>query len=327
MLNTRTTLLVCALPALLFVAAPTASKKLGILPFDVVKTVNVGSLTRIAGQACGQCHRMFSGPDLVAVKVEPTARVIPVGASTSVKISGTSTTPSKTGGFVADVTSGTFVAGTNTRIGPFGNVITHADSIARSWTFSWKAPATGGLAECYVVVNATNDDLSNAGDSWSFHGSSPRNATCTPVRFYANAKGAKATGESCPDGYGNYSVLGVPEAPAIGTSTFRLEGFGLPPAAPLLVMVSIGGNVPGFDLKALGAPGCVLRTKLTLEALAVTKPGNAMRSEGSFTLPLPIPNQTSLRGLVVAAQFMALDKKSTHPFPVVVTNGIEFTIF
>ena len=332
-MKTRTRVLLVAIPVALVCTGDLLSKVTGILPNTFVAPgpgqtpINVGSLTRTSTRSCGQCHVLAHGG--VNVTVAPTARSILVNQSTAIAISGTSATGTTHGGFCADVTAGSLVAGATTRINAAGTAITHINRNSRSWSFNWRAPATGGLAELYTVVNCVDGGIipNTTGDSWSFHGSNPTATVSTPVRLYANATpGIKPTGNSCSDGFGNFSVLGAPSVPSVGNSAFRIEGFGMPPLAPLLFMLSIGGNVPGFDMAVLGAPGCVLRTGIQSQAQVLTGPGNRTRAEGSLSLPIPIPNDGTLRGLTVAVQFGFIDSSSNRSFPFTVTNGLEITI-
>ena len=94
----------------------------------------------------------------------------------------------------------------------------------------------------------------------------------------------------------------------------------------MLIMLSVGGNVSGFDMAPLGAPGCILRTTIQIEAIVATSAGNASRAEGSLAVPLPIPNDNNLKGFVFSVQFGAIDSNSLRPFPLTVTNGLEITI-
>jgi hypothetical protein len=328
----RTIILMSAVPLVLLVGEGLMSKEIGILPFTsqgpIGNKFNVGALTRDAAKSCGQCHmNQHRG---VTVTVKPTTRTVLAGQTTAITISGTSTVnpTQSTGGFTADVTSGTLIPGASTRIDTAGKAITHRGRRNRSWTFNWKAPTAPGLTELYTVVNCANNDQPVAlrvGDSWGFHGASTTAVKSTPVRLYTNAAtGVKPTGESCPDGFGNYSVLGAKTVPTRG-ATLILEAFGMAPSAPMLIMFSIGGNVPPFDLKPLGAPSCLLRTTIQIEAVVATGGGDASRGEGSFTLPIPIPANTP-KGLVFAAQFGFIDTNSKRAFPFTLTNGVECTV-
>ncbi len=164
------------------------SKEIGILPFTAQGPIgNVGALTRDAAKSCGQCHvNQHRG---VTVTVKPTTRTVLAGQTTAITISGTSTVnpTQSTGGFTADVTSGTLIPGTSTKIDTAGKAITHRGRRNRSWTFNWRAPTAPGLTELYTVVNCANNDQPlalPAGDSWGFHGASPTAVKSTPVRLY-----------------------------------------------------------------------------------------------------------------------------------------------
>ena len=318
-----------AIPVSLLLIQPALTKHRGLLPFDRIGGTNVGSLTRTSAQSCGVCHTSpgrLALPSTVDVEIKPGDRVLAAGGVTSMQVVATSSVSSPSGGFVSDVTAGSFVPGSGTRSSATGNAITHSRSSHRSWSFTYRASANPGLAEMYTVaMNSNGNQSRDNGDRYAFHGSNPTNTTSTPVRLYANAVGFKAVGESCSDGFGNFSVLGGKTPPAIGT-TFILEAFGLPPTAPLLFMLSLGTNLPPLDLAIMGAPSCILRQTMTLQVPLQTNPGNASRAEGSFILPVPVPNNAGLRGLGLTVQFGAIDSNSPRSFPFLVTNGLEITI-
>jgi len=194
---------------------------------------------------------------------------------------------------------------------------------------TYKAASTPGLAEMYVAALNGNSNRPlprpDAGDRYAFHGSDPANAVSTPVRLYTNAVGFQAVGESCSDGFGNYSVLGGKTVPAIGT-TFTLESFGLPPSSPLLFMLSLGTNLPPLDLAFMGAPTCILRQNMDLQIRLATSAGDASRAEGAFALPIPVPNNPGLRGVGFTVQLGVIDRNSQRAFPFTVTNGLAVTL-
>ncbi|MCA8955420.1 MAG: hypothetical protein KDC87_05065 [Planctomycetes bacterium] len=327
-----------SVPLVLFLGTDATSISSGIFPNSTV-TVNaqnyaVGALTRHSSNSCGGsasvtvCHS--ASPFLTKVAVAVGLRVLPVQGTTAINITGTNAGVSGTrGGFCADVTGGMLVPGTNTQTNASGNAITHQNAFAtgRSWTFTFNAGATPGLVELYTVVNCVDGDGRAGGaDQWAFNSSKVLADDCTPVRLFVNAPGVTATGDGCADGYGNYSVLGSATTPNIGNSQFAVEAHGLPPQSAALVMLSLGANPPPFDMAPLGAPGCVLRTAMQFQLGAITGPGDAVRSEGKMTLPIPIPNDSTLRGLVIAMQVGAIDLKPIRAFPMVVTNGIEIKL-
>ena len=307
--------------------ARVVSKSNGILPTRSLP------LTRDAASSCGGngstggCHRIT--PFLTEVSVAVGQRVLNVNGTTSIDVKATNPGVSgNRGGFCADTTKGVLVPGTNTRISSGGDAITHRNSFGtgRSWTFNYKGTAAG-LAELFVVANAVNGNgRADGGDDWAFHSSKLLASKPTPVRLFVNATGVKTTGPGCDDGHGNFSVLGAATSPTTGNSNFTLEAHGLPTSAQFMLMLSIGGGVVPFDMGVMGAPDCFLRTTMQLTVNGTTGPGDALRGEGKVVLPLPIPNDPNLKGLVLSLQLGALDSKPKRNFPMVVTNGIEMTI-
>ena len=74
------------------------------------------------------------------------------------------------GGFLAEVSEGTFVANENYWVGGEGSYISHNDNsnIARNWTFEWTAPADGaGDAVFVIYFNVVNGQGTN-GDQWNY---------------------------------------------------------------------------------------------------------------------------------------------------------------
>jgi hypothetical protein len=313
--------------AFLFLGTDAMSKSDGILPTPAQ------TLTRLSSNSCGgnspsmACHRI--SPFLTTVAVDVVARVLDLNGNTSVTVTGTNTgVAGVRGGFCADVTRGALVPGINTRTDPQGTAITHQRSFGtgRSWTFGYQA-TQAGLAELFTVVNAVNGDgRADGGDEWAFHSARLIATQSTPVRLFVNAAGVTSTGDGCADGYGNHPVFGAATSPSVGNSAFTLEAHGLPGAAQFLLMMSVGGGVTGFDMAPLGAPGCVLRTNLQISVSGLTGPGDSLRGEGSVVLPVPIPNDPKLKGLVLSLQLGALDSNPKRSFPMIVTNGLELKV-
>jgi len=263
------------------------------------------------------------------VSVAVGQRVLNLNGTTAVRVSAVN--PGVSGnraGFCADTTQGVLVAGANTQINAAGNAITHVNSFAtgRSWAFNYRGTTTG-LSEFYVVANAVNGNgLADGGDDWAFHSSKLLATVPTPVRMFVNAAGVQATGPGCDDGYGNFSVLGARTSPTTGNVGFKLEAHGLPASAQFMIMMSVGGGAPPIDMTLMGAPGCFLRTAMQLNLSGTTSGGDSLRGEGTVIMPLPIPNDPNLKGLVLSLQAGALDGNSKRSFPMIVTNGIELTI-
>lgn len=311
----------------LLLDARVVSKSAGILPDPSL------SLTRNEASSCGGnaantgCHRI--SPFLTTVTVTVGRRALNLNGTTAINVKAiNSGVAGNRGGFCADVTAGVLVPGTNTFISSNGNAITHFNTFTtgRFWDFNFRGTKTG-LAELFVVGNTVNGNgRADGGDQWAFHSAKLLASKATPVRLFVNAAGVKSTGSGCADGYGNFSVFGAATSPTIGNANFKLEAHGLPTSARFMLMLSLGGGVTPIDMAFMGAPGCFLRTALQLDVGGLTTPGDALRGEGKVILPLPIPNDTSLRGLVLSLQIGALDGNSKRNFPMVVTNGIELTI-
>ena len=110
-----------------------------------------------------------------------------------------------------------------------------------------------------------------------------------------------------------------------GSLNFAVLLSGAPAQKPATCIFGLG-TPPPTDLAFMGAPGCLLRTRLQIEVPGLTSGGNAVRGEGRVLLPAPIPNDNTLKGLILSMQIGAIDPNSKQSFPVVVTNGIEVKI-
>ena len=76
----------------------------------------------------------------------------------------------KYGGFLAEVSEGSFVTDENYWIGGEGSYISHNDNSnnIRNWVFQWTAPADGtGDAIFMIYFNVVNGEAT-AGDQWSY---------------------------------------------------------------------------------------------------------------------------------------------------------------
>jgi len=313
-----TLLLTIAATSVAFVGTA-ASKKDGILPSSFLP------LTRNANTSCGSCHNPFIGGPRVSVN--PSTRLFAPGQTTSITISASGGAPGTGGGFACDVTAGSLGAGNNSRVSLSGNAITHTNPKSRRWTFGYKAPTKPGPVELYAVANTVNGNGKTSGDQHAFHGFNPASTVSTPVRMYVNAPGVVAIGRGCADGYGNTAVYGAPETPSVGNSRFKLEAIGLPPAARVMFILGVQKNYASVDLGFMGAPGCFLHSDMLIQLFAASTAGNAERSEGRFSLPLPIPNIPSLKGVFFRTQVGAADgSKNARALPVVFTNGLGITI-
>jgi len=287
------------------------------------------------GPSCGNCHTPFPGGP--SVFVTPTARIMSAGQKISINVFSTGGAAKHAnlgwaGGFVADVSAGTFAAGTTSQVTSSGTWITHKDSFTaqRNWTFGYNAPTTPGKVDLWSVVNTVNGDGQNSGDQWAWHGNNPFSTFSTPVRLYVNAKAVQAVGSGCRDGHGNVGVFGAPVTPTVG-QTFRFEGFGLPPAQRCMLVLGFQQKFAPISAANFGAPGCFVNTDLSPLQLFFTTSGtntpkDRQLANGTFTLAAPIPNQSALKGFFFRAQLLVADQDSSNPFPVVFTNGLAMTV-
>jgi hypothetical protein len=312
------------------------SKQLGIFP-----TPTGGTAYARLAPGCGavsvgieSCHSTAAGGPTVSVA--PSARVMTPGQKTTITVSSTGGVAKHfilglVGGFAADVTAGTLSAGTGSQVNLGGSAITHNDSTTaqRKWSFGYAAPTTAGLVQFWAVVNTANGDGTNFGEQFAWHGSAHNNAFSTPVRLYVNGAGVQAVGTGCPDGNRNVGVWGAPAAPALG-KIFKVEGFGLPPGQRCMAAFGFQKVFSPVSVANLGAGGCFLNTDLTLQLFFTTTGANTKQNRqlgaGTFSLSAPIPNQNTLKGLLLRSQLLVVDADSKNSFPIIFTNGLVMTV-
>jgi hypothetical protein len=185
------------------------------------------------------------------------------------------------------------------------------NSLNRSWTFSWTAPATAGLVQMFGVANAADGNGRNSGDAWGWHGvtsSAPGGA----YRLFVNGANVTSTGSGCEGADGFRPILGMGNAPAIN-STFVSEAYNLPPASASVGILGLSNTFFGtlplpLPLQGLGGGTCVLRVSLDITQVAIAAgagPGN-----GVAKITWGIPNIPSLRGLNLFFQQMTVDPKA-----------------
>ncbi len=291
----------------------------------------VPGITRSA-PACGQCHSPTPGAAIgfprISVLVQPSVRSLASGQSISIAIAASGgQTASTLGGFACDTTAGTFSAGVNTVLVPPNRAITHSNSSSRSWSFGYTAPTTPGVVSLYAVSNTVNGDMLNGPeDMWAFHGADDQDTNSTPAYLFVNANGVQNVGRSCAGAFGNVPVLGSAQVPSVGNASFALEMHGAPPLSPVGLM--LGGAlfpVP-IDLTSIGVNGCELYFNPFVSIAGATGPGNPRYGEGVALIPLPIPNNQSLRGGVLYLHAYVLDLGSGRAIPITLTNALAVTL-
>lgn len=326
------------------IAASAMSYGTGALPglvgwIGVVNPMVTRSLSATNG-ACGECHNVFpgGGPTPLRVHVGLSRRVLqpqePITVTAWSQGGQVSLPPLvDIGGFCMDATAGVFTPGSNSQVDPAGTAITHqlaSTSNGRRWVFGYTAPTTPGLVELFCVVNTADGDGQPTGDVWAFHGSNPFSPFSTPVRLYVLAPGVAALGSPCPDGQGNWPVLGARQAPAVGNAAFALELHGAAPAGLVFFLLSVNssGFVP-FDLGIFGIAGCQAQVEQPVVVTGVASPGMAALSEGTATLAWPLPASVALRGVTAQAQAAFLDPAAStqgRAVPLTFSNGLAITV-
>ena len=135
-----------------------------------------------------------------------------------------------------------------------------------------------------------------------------------PLRVFGGAQ-AQRVGFPCPNQNGLFPDLFEDGLPVVGNPSFRILLNNLRPS--------------GFGMLALGDT----RTLLNLTSrCAWFVGGNTIwvgftaTPLGNVFVPFPIPDVPDLIGASLIMQAVALEPQSTLPFPVTLTNGVEFVL-
>jgi hypothetical protein len=192
----------------------------------------------------------------------------------------------------------------------------------------------------WIPVNGCQGSVENTGRTlpgiqvykWSPTNSAPWNGPyqdhqwkfriwCQPL----TTPGITVIGSACADGYNNVGRYEAKSAPAIGTA-FHTDGLGLPPGQPALVLIGVQKNFVSFDLAVAGAGGCFLHSDILLQFGLTTTAGTPSQSNGTLAIPLPIPNDSKLRGFYLRSQLIVADPSSRRSLAAVFSNGLGITI-
>ena len=263
----------------------------------------------------------------MVVDVAPSQRSLTPQQAITVQVKATGgQTASTRGGFAADATAGAFTAGTNTRIWQNGVGISHSSSSARSWSFGYTAASTPGLVQMFAVVNTVDGNgRNNNADHWAFHEFDTIQGGSTPVRMFVNAPGVTPRGTSCVGSFRNTPVLGSKTVPTVGNQSFAFEVHGTAPSAPAVLLLGAPLAAP-LDLSAIGITGCNLYIQSAFSLNGVASAGNAQRGDGVINLPLPIPNDPSLRFGRFSTQVAIVDVQASRPLAITMTNALDIAI-
>jgi hypothetical protein len=277
--------------------------------------------------SCTSCHSGQIGALGVATRLSLSQLALAPGESVTVQLQVTGGPSGSRGGFAAENSGGTFVAGTNTRIntsGRAGAFATHSGSNGRTWSFRYTAPSTPGLQRVYAVAMSA-DGSGRTGDVIAFHGTDPTASVSTPIYVGVHAAGNQRLGQGCVGSFGNWPVLYATETPSVGNANYALQLAGAAPNANALFLLGLPRAAP-MDLTVIGAAGCGLWVDVLGSLSTTTTNGNAQRGEGTATGALPIPNDPALRGALLASQVAIVDPMSGRTLPITLTNGLTLRI-
>jgi len=294
--------------------------------------------------ACSACH-IGAAPSLTApdpdtpqtsVTTAGDVRALALGASLSVTTSIAGGTPGTEGGFVCEATAGSFTAGASTQILTNTASVTHANDLNRSWTYTFDAPASPGLVELTSAANAVNGDAMTTGDHFSFAGYDRNAQSATPVGSAYSRSGVANLGAACPDGYGNFAVLGANNTPTVGDAGFELRLHGARPNTTAYLWGGFNTNpAHAQSLDSIGLMGCTSYIQ-TIDAsqVQVTTAGATERAEGDAVFPLPLVGAGALIGASFEVQAGYFDPSVITPsvggamrsLPLTLTNGLRVTL-
>lgn len=155
-------------------------------------------------------------------------------------------------------------------------------------------------------------------------------ATAAAGTVYCGVRVIRTPNEVLVAGTGCTTSVGIPTIstfgglPVSGNLGFGLQLGNAPPFSPYFTVIAIGSLGPGFPLAALGAPGCANLYPQSLDILL----SGFTDGSGLGTTPLALTPDSSLWGLVVAAQYLPLDLFFYPGFslPLGATVGMQLTI-
>lgn len=288
--------------------------------------------------SCGFCHGS-SGPSAsspqVTISTASNRRAVSAGNVLSVTTALSGGVAGTTGGFICEATAGAFTGnGTTAQVISNSLSVTHSNNTARSWTYTWTAPTTVGLVQMTAAGNSTNGSSSSSGDLFGFSGYDRAATSATPIRLFVLPSGVTNVGSGCPDGYGNYPVLGANGTPSIGNASFTFQLYGLSPAALGCLWIGTNSSWPnGIPLTPAGITGCTSYVPTLIGSVTAVTSGSAtttqrQRAEGTASFAMPIPNNAALHGLVFDAQGGVLDPSvtATRTINLTLTNGLHIVI-
>ena len=148
--------------------------------------------------------------------------------------------------------------------------------------------------------------------------------------MFVNAVGVSAFGSGCKGKDGLAPVTGAAVSPAVGAGSFAITVRNIPFLSAVVSVLgtsdqSFNGIPLPFDLGAIGAPGCQLRTNLVAMQVVVATTGAATPGGGTASAPWPIPNDPSLRSGTLYFTNLVLDA-AANPGGLTASAGLRVTI-
>lgn len=142
-----------------------------------------------------------------------------------------------------------------------------------------------------------------------------------------DTKGAMVFGSSCNNAGGGTGTTFTNSSPTLDNADYRIEASGLPAGAPAVFILGVLSKFTSQPVAT--APTCFLNADPTILIPTATGTGNVLSptAAGHTWLPIPIPNNTALRGAFVAVQVAAFDAQSKNTLQLVFTNAMRSTVF
>ncbi len=198
---------------------------------------------------------------------------------------------------------------------------TTSPTVGRWYTASLRFEA--GTAELYLdgrLIHSVTTGTLNTGNNLNFttndysngrnHNGCIRHLVISNNTTLGNAASAANYGGSCGG-----LTLSANGRPQIGNATFGLRITNVPVAIPLAHVAMGTSNLhPEVELSAIGMAGCYSHTNFSVGIL-----GPAPATSGVATLPLPIPNDPTLTGLLLTTQAIGFSPATS--LGVITSNG------
>lgn len=292
----------------------TTAKDDGYWNFNYTKTL----------PSCSSCHSSATTNGAVTVGLTG-PQLLSVGqrASYSITINSTVGASKNEGGFTISTTSGTLIAGTNSRVK--SGMLSHTKDKQRKWSFAFSNTTTG-LTEWYAVGLAANGDGGKKGDALGFYGPNGK-IPGNPFRIFVNDSQVTAYGNACA-GTNDFTPILGSAANATRGKTFKVELHNARPGSVALGVLGVSDKTYGplplpFSLAVIGGPGCELNASMDVVQTLPTSGKGA--GYGMAVWSWPIPNQTRFKGATLYFTTLVVDV-GANKLGMVNSNGLKVVI-